>query len=65
MVSNKPRDAFKVFRAATELSSRQQVGTLYRQTARTELPASFAYAKSRVDARNAFMLDPRLEKSRL
>jgi serine/threonine-protein kinase HipA len=61
MVSNKPRDAFKVFLDATELSSMQQVGTLYRQTARTDLPASFAYAKSWVDGRNAFMLDPRLE----
>ncbi|MFM0399985.1 type II toxin-antitoxin system HipA family toxin [Paraburkholderia aspalathi] len=61
MVSNKPRDAFKVFLDATELSSQQQVGTLYRQTARTDLPASFAYAKSWIDGRNAFMLDPRLE----
>jgi serine/threonine-protein kinase HipA len=61
MVSNKPRDAFKVFLDATELSSPQQVGTLYRQTARTDLPASFAYAKGWVDGRNAFMLDPRLE----
>jgi serine/threonine-protein kinase HipA len=61
MVSNKPRDAFKVLLDATELSSLQQVGTLYRQTTRTDLPASFAYAQSWVDGRNAFMLDPRLE----
>lgn len=61
MVSNKPRDAIKVFLDATELSSLQQVGTLYRQTARTDLPASFAYAKSWVDGRHTFMLDPRLE----
>ncbi|MFL9990724.1 serine/threonine-protein kinase HipA [Burkholderia sp. GAS332] len=61
MVSNKPRDAFKVFLDATELSSMQQVGTLYRQTTRTDLPASFAYASSWVDGRHAFMLDPRLE----
>ncbi|NPT55871.1 type II toxin-antitoxin system HipA family toxin [Paraburkholderia elongata] len=61
MVSNKPRDAFKVFLDAAELSPTQQVGTLYRQTARTDLPASFAYAKNWVDGRNAFMLDPRLE----
>jgi serine/threonine-protein kinase HipA len=61
MVSNKPREAFKVFLDATELSKPQQVGTLYRQTTRTDLPASFAYAKSWVDGRTAFMLDPRLE----
>ncbi|RKE39754.1 serine/threonine-protein kinase HipA [Paraburkholderia sp. BL23I1N1] len=61
MASNKPRDAFKVFLDAAELSDLQQVGTLYRQTSRTDLPASFSYAKRWVDERNAFMLDPRLE----
>lgn len=61
MVSNKPRDTYKVFLDAAELSDMQQVGTLYRQTARTDLPAAFAYAQSWLDGRNAFMLDPRLE----
>ena len=61
MASGKGRDALKVFLDAADLGDMQQVGTLYRQTGRTDLPASFAYADSWVDGRNAFMLDPRLE----
>lgn len=61
MASNKPRDAFKVFLDAAELSDMRQVGTLYRQTERTDLPAPFAYEASWVSEPQAFMLDPRLE----
>lgn len=61
MASTKPRDAFKVFLDAAELSDMRQVGTLYRQTGRTDLPAPFAYEASWVSEPRAFMLDPRLE----
>ncbi|MFM0643964.1 HipA domain-containing protein [Paraburkholderia bryophila] len=61
MASNKPRDTFKVFLDDVTVGSLQQVGTLYRQTTRSDLPASFAYEQNWVDGRHAFMLDPRLE----
>ncbi|WP_301785385.1 type II toxin-antitoxin system HipA family toxin [Caballeronia sp. SEWSISQ10-4 2] len=38
-----------------------QIGTLYRQAERTDLPAPFAYTQAWLDSRKAFMLDPRLE----
>jgi serine/threonine-protein kinase HipA len=37
------------------------VGTLYRHPGRTDLPAPFAYEKTWLNERSAFMLDPRLE----
>jgi serine/threonine-protein kinase HipA len=55
MASSKARDAFKVFLDATELGGMQQVGTLYRQSERTNLPVSFAYATSGVEQRHAFI----------
>lgn len=61
MVSNKLRDAFPVHLDAAELGVMQQVGTLFRQTTRTDLPASFAYVPDWVESSRAFMLDPRLE----
>nr|WKF60646.1 hypothetical protein HUO10_005167 [Paraburkholderia busanensis] len=61
MASHKPRDIFKVFLDDTVSGGMQQVGTLYRQTTRTDLPASFAYEPAWLESGNAFMLDPRLE----
>lgn len=54
------RDAFEVFLDADELGVFDQVGTLYRDKARTALPPSFEYTAEWI-AKQPFMLDPRLE----
>lgn len=59
--ANAARDAFEVFLDAAELGVQQQVGTLYRHDARTDLAASFEYASDWLRSERVFMLDPRLE----
>lgn len=65
MVTKKPnndtRDAYDVYLWAADLGVEARVGTMYRDTLRLELPASFAYDSDWIKSGNSFMLDPRLE----
>jgi serine/threonine-protein kinase HipA len=58
--ANPTREAFEVFIEAEELGYSGQVGTLYRDKVRTDLPPSFEYTEEWI-AKQPFMLDPRLE----
>lgn len=58
--ANPTREDFEVFIEAKELGYSGQVGTLYRDKVRTDLPPSFEYAEEWI-AKQPFMLDPRLE----
>lgn len=55
------REAFEVYLDAADLGIQQKVGTLYRSTDRTDLPAPFQYDESWLGSSSVFMLDPRLE----
>ncbi|MES2538621.1 MAG: HipA domain-containing protein [Pseudomonadota bacterium] len=63
MATKKPtkdtRDVHDVFLWA-DLGVEMRVGTMYRETARLDLPASFAYDTDWLKSGNCFMLDPRL-----
>ena len=61
MATQRERPAIEVHLDAAELVPFQQVGTLYRHDARTDLPAPFEYARSWLGHENAFLLDPRLD----
>lgn len=58
---NETRDAYDVFLSAANLGVEAHVGTLRRDTLRTELPATFEYDPDWLTSGNCFMLDPRLE----
>ena len=58
--SEAARPAFEVFLDAAELAPLQKVGVLYRQSERSDLPASFEYDQDWLKSAHAFMLDPRL-----
>lgn len=58
--TNTTRDEFEVHLEAEELGPPCQVGTLFRDKARTALPVSFEYTDDWI-ARHPFVLDPRLD----
>lgn len=55
------REAYEVYLWAADLEIEARVGTMYRDTSRLDLPASFAYDDDWIKSGHAFMLDPRLE----
>lgn len=61
MPKSDERVAYEVHLDAAELGVQQRVGTMYRNTFRTDLPVSFDYSEDWLRSDRVFMLDPRLE----